>query len=105
MNESNEFFKVTMFFPLTDNDGNLFDEHTWGVWLDEITTLVAAFTDLGVVAGWWHGHSDQNRWILAVVGSQEEVGQLRHFVRRAKEWFRQNAMYFEWHTVRFELVK
>jgi hypothetical protein len=84
MNESNEFFKVTMFFPLTDNDGNLFDEHTWG---------------------WWHGHSDQNRWILAVVGSEEEVGQLRNFVKRAKKWFRQNAMYFEWHTVHFELVK
>jgi len=105
MSESTEYFKVTMFFPLRDNEGNEFDEDTWDWWREEITRLVAGFTDLGVVAGWWEGHSDQNRWIVAVVGSEEEVNQLRSFLQMARRRFRQESMYFEWHAVRFELVK
>jgi hypothetical protein len=105
MDESTECFKVTMFFPLRDNEGNVFDEDTWEWWIGEITRIVSGFTDLGVVAGWWHGHSDQNRWIMAVVRSEEEVNELRDFVQVAGKRFRQDTMYFEWHTVHFELVK
>jgi hypothetical protein len=105
MKASKELFKVTMFFPLTDNEGNLFDQDTWGWWRDEITNVIAAFTDLGVVTGWWHGHSDRNRWILAVVRGEVEIAKLRNFLRRARLWFRQDAMYFEWHPVNFELVR
>jgi len=105
MRDNNEFFKVTMFFPLADNEGNLFDQDTWGWWRDEITKVIAAFTDLGVVAGWWHGHSDRNRWILAVVADRAELAKLRDFVRSARQWFRQEAMYFEWHRVNLELVR
>lgn len=76
MDESTECFKVTMFFPWEDNEGNV-----------------------------WRGHSDQNRWIMAVVRSNEEVDKLRDFVRVAGRRFKQDTMYFEWHAVRFELVK
>ena len=31
MNEGSEHFKVTMFFPLHDNDGNEFEEETVGM--------------------------------------------------------------------------
>ena len=52
MNEGSEHFKVTMFFPLRDNDGNEFEEETWGWWRDELTKLLSGFTDLEVVSGW-----------------------------------------------------
>ena len=105
MQQGKRYFKVTMFFPLADNEGNLFDDDTWGWWRDELTRCHTAFTDLGVVAGWWEGHSDQNRWIVAVVETEEEVDELRRFVQGARQRFRQECMYFEWHEVWFELVK
>lgn len=105
MEQGKRYFKVSMFFPLTDNEGNLFDDDTWAWWREEITRCLSAFTDLGVVAGWWEGHSDQNRWIVAVVGTEQEVDELRKFLRVARQRFRQETMYFEWHEVRFELVK
>jgi len=30
MKEGLRYFKVTMFFPLLDNEGYLFDDDTWG---------------------------------------------------------------------------
>jgi hypothetical protein len=105
MKEGQRYFKVTMFFPLLDNEGYPFDDDTWGWWRDELTRCHSAFTDLGVVAGWWESHSDLNRWIVAVVGTEKEVDELRRFVQVARQRFRQECMYFEWHEVSFELVK
>jgi hypothetical protein len=51
MQESQRYFKVTMFFPLADNEGNLFDDDTWGWWRDELTRCHSAFTDLGSCRG------------------------------------------------------
>lgn len=104
MSESAGHFKVTMFFPLRDNDGNAFEEETWEWWRDELTTLLAGFTDLGAVNGWWQGQSDQNQWIVAIVESAESMDGIRHFLKSARQMFRQDAMYFEWHPVHFELV-
>jgi hypothetical protein len=104
MNESEEHFRVTMFFPLRDNDGNAFEEEIWGWWRDELTNILSGFTDLGVVNGWWQGQSDQNKCIVAVVESAEKVDDLRRFLQSARKSFRQDAMYFEWHPVHFELV-
>lgn len=104
MNESEKHFKVTKFFPLRDNDGNAFEEEIWEWWRDGLTKTVSGFTDLGVVIGWWQGQSDQNRWIVAVVESAEQVDELRTFLKSARQMFRQDAMYFEWHPVHFELV-
>jgi len=94
-----------MFFPIRDNDQNLFDEDVWKWQRDEITRIVSGFTELGVVVGWWEGQFDQNKWIVAVVENMEIVDQLRIFLQKARHRFRQDAMYFEWHPVRFELVK
>jgi len=105
MEDDERHFKVTMFFPLTDNEGNAFADDTWGWWREEITRCLSAFSDLGVVAGWWEGYSDQNRWIVAIVGTEEKVDELRRFLRVARQWFRQERMYFEWHKVGFELVE
>ena len=105
MQERQQYFKVTTFFPLADDEGNLFDDDTWGWWRDELTRCVTAFTHLGDVAGWWESHFDQNRWIVAVVGAEEKVDKLRRFVQVARQRFRQECMYFEWHEVWFELVE
>ena len=41
--------------PLKDNEGVPIDRDTWRWWHDRLTSLVAGFTDLGVVSGWWRG--------------------------------------------------
>lgn len=101
---ASEAYKVTLLFPLRDNDGKEFEREVWDWWLSEITRLIGAFTDLGVVNGWWFGHSDQNRWIIVIVRSEQEVGQMRNFLRTAREKFRQQAMYLEYHPTYFEEV-
>src|SRR5262245_59765309 len=97
-------FRVTMFFPLRDNDGNVFEEEVWEWWRDELTRILSWFTILGIVNGWWQHQSDQNQWIARVVQSEKEVDELRTFLKSAREMFTQDAMYFEWHPVHFELV-
>ena len=104
-NEGKQHFKITMFFPLADNAGNAFDEGTWDWWRDGIKNLLPGLTDLGAVNGWWQGQSDQNQWVVTVVEGVKQVDQVRQFLRLARQRFRQDAMYFEWHEVRFELVK
>ena len=105
MHQDRDSFKVTLLFPLRDNDGNPFDQEIWGWWWDQITRLFTGFTDLGVVKGWWQGHSDLNRWIVVVVRTEREINQIREFLRSACKRFRQEAMYLEYHPVRFEEVK
>ncbi len=97
--------KATLLVPLADNDGEPFDLKTWSWWNDELTDLVSGFTDLGVVTGWWRGFSDQNRIIVVIVMTMREVDALRELVRRARERFRQEAMYFEYHEVVFEEIR
>jgi len=97
--------KVTLLFPLFDNEGAPFVDDVWNWWRGEMTILLAAFTDLGVVTGWWQEHSDENRWIVAVVKSPEQVKAVRVFLRKARRKFRQRAMYLEYHAVHFEEVR
>jgi hypothetical protein len=101
---SRNAYKLTLFFPLSDNDGVEFQKEVWDWWFGEITRTFAGFTDLGTVNGWWLGHSDQNRWIVMVLKNEEEVGQIRDFLRTAKEKFRQKKMYLEYHRTYYEEV-
>lgn len=71
---------------------------------DELTRILSGFTILGIVSGWWQHQSDENQWIVAVVQSMEQVDELRTFLKLARDRFTQDAMYFEWHPVHFELV-
>ena len=88
-------YRVTVFFPLLDNDERPFEEDIWDWWRDEITKLRFAFTELGVVRGYWEGHSEEHRWLFWIVRSAKEVSELRDFVVQAKERFRQMEMFFE----------
>jgi hypothetical protein len=105
MQGSQEWFKVTLLFPLYDNDGNPFPEDVWDWWRNGMTALVRGFTDLGVVEGWFKGQSDRNRWIVVIVKTENEVDTIRKFLQSARLKFRQDAMYLEYHLVRYEEVK
>lgn len=98
-------FKVTLFFPLHDNQKRPFSADIWDWWKQELSKLVSGFTDLGVVNGWWLGHSDQNRWIVIVVKTERDVERIKSFLRAARTKFKQEAMYFESHPVYFEEVQ
>ena len=103
-NAGKQHFKVTMFFPLEDNEGKPFDPATWNWWHDRIKNLISGLTDLGIVDGWWQGRSDRNKWVITVVEGVTQLDELRRFLRLSRTRFRQDAMYFEWHQVYFELV-
>lgn len=98
-------YKVTLLIPMQDNEGQPFDLSTWSWWSDELADLVDGFTDMGVVTGWWHGYTDQNRAIIVIVRLMEEVLAIRSLLVRACKRFRQEAMYFEYHSVQFEEVR
>lgn len=100
-----ESYKVTVLIPIKDNGGKLFDPRTWTWWSDELASVVEGFTDMGIVTGWWHGHTDRNRAYVIVVQSLDKVDSIRSLLARARWRFRQEAMYFEYHTVVFEEVR
>lgn len=104
MPEAAAGFKVTLLIPLLDNEGEPFDLETWSWWSDQLTSLVSGFTDHGVVTGWWRGYSDQNRMIVLIVSSMNEVDAIRQLLREARIRFAQEAMYLEYHNVFFEEV-
>jgi hypothetical protein len=49
--------------------------------------------------------TDRCRWIVTVVRSEEQVEEIRRFLREARDKFRQEVMYLDYHPVRLELVK
>lgn len=101
MKQRKEWYKITLLFPVFDNDGNPFPAEVWSWWADELAELVKGFTDRGV----WHGQAELNREIFMVVKTKREVDAIRDFLRRARRKFRQKVMYFDYHHVRFEEVK
>lgn len=95
--------KVTMLFPLRDNDGRPFDEETWNWWMDKVLEVLGDFTEMGLTNGGWRGHADQCRWIMAVI-SEDRLDAVHSFLHEARERFKQKAMYLDFHPVRLELV-
>jgi len=97
--------KVTILIPLKDNDGHPFDLSTWTWWNERLTALVAGFTDLGVVTGWWRGYADQNQVFVIILRTMKEVDVIRQLLREARRHFKQEAMYLEYHRIYFEEVR
>ncbi|MHB2018635.1 MAG: hypothetical protein ACYCW6_16935 [Candidatus Xenobia bacterium] len=95
--------KVTMLFPLADNEGKAFDHNVWDWWLDEIALRFDACTDLGNVQGYWEGYSDHHRMIVMVL-PESELRNVRLFLQEAGVRFRQEAMYLDYHPVVLELI-
>jgi hypothetical protein len=98
-----KWIKVTLFFPILDNDGNPFDKKTWQWWLRGILKISPGHTDMGHVGGVWKGYTDRCRWIMMVV-SVDKLDEIREFLKDAQKRFKQETMYLDYHPVFFELV-
>ena len=105
MHDRQRWFKVTLLFPLRDNEGNAFEEEVWRWWNRRMTRLFQGFTDRGVVKGFRRGQSDLNREIMINVKTEREVASIREFLQEARKKFRQKKMYLEYHPVFFEEVE
>lgn len=92
-----------MFFPLRDNDENPFDEETWSWWTDKVVEVLGDFTEMGLTKGGWRGHADQCRWIMAVI-PEDRLDAVYSFLKEARERFKQDTMYLDFHPVHLELV-
>lgn len=100
-------FKVTLIFPMQDNERKPFPESVWRWWHAEVIRLFSGFTDMGRVEGYWMKQTERNKLIFCVVRSETRLGEIRSFLEEARkpERFNQEAMYFEVHSVFQEDVR
>lgn len=66
-------FKVTLIFPMQNNEQKPFHESVWRWWLSEITRLFPGFTDVGEVEGYWMKQTERNKLISCVVRREERA--------------------------------
>ena len=95
--------KATLWFPILDNDDNPFEEETVSWLYDKLVEVLLNFTELGAGLGYWNGFTDHSRWFMAVV-PEERLGAIRSFLSEARQRFRQETMYLDYHPVEKELV-
>ena|SRR5579862_1814720 len=100
MHEMNAY-KVTMLFPELGNDGRPFSASVWGWWLDQIISigLHHEFAANGI----WRNQPEAHRCIVMVI-EQDKLPAVEAFLSEAKKRFAQEAMYFDYHPVHFELI-
>jgi hypothetical protein len=94
--------KVTMLFPVLQDDGEPFSAGIWDWWLDNIVTF-GAYHELAT-RGTWRGRPERHRCVRIVTADVSELGRLESFVREARDVFGQEAMYFEAVRVHFKLI-
>ncbi len=94
--------KVTMLFPLLDNDGKHFSAEVWSWWLDNIVTF-GAYHEL-TTRGSWKGRTERHRCVKIVITDEAELQRLEAFLGEAREVFGQEVMYFEAVQVHFKLI-
>ena len=94
--------KVTMLFPLLDNDGDPFSAETWDWWLDQIVTF-GAYHELAS-RGTWKGRPEQHRCVKIVTTDVSEIERMERFLREAREVFGQEVTYFEAVGIHFKLI-
>lgn len=97
-----ESLKVTLIFPLYGNDGEPFSREVWTWWRGEILRL-GDYTELGNAKGVYRGHTDRNLVIFMIV-EPSALDAIREFLAEARKRFEQDAMYFEYHPIQFELI-
>lgn len=96
--------KVTMLFPILDNNGKPFDEETVSWWRDALHVAVGGdYNEPGQTLGHWEGYTELCRWIVAVVDEQA-LKQIYAFLKEARSRFGQQVMYLDYHPVTFDLI-
>jgi hypothetical protein len=94
--------KVTLLFPIVDNDGNPFSAEVWSWWLDNVVTF-GPYHELAT-RGTWRSKPERHRCVKIVITDESELQRLEAFLREAREVFGQEVMYFEAVQVHFKLI-
>lgn len=96
--------KVTMLFPIYDNESHPLEREIWKWWKDEINkVLFEGTTEVGPATGLWRGKEDLSRWVWAIV-DEDKLSEIRAFLETARGKFRQEKMYFDYHPTTYEEV-
>jgi hypothetical protein len=98
-------FKVTMIFPKKYPDGSPIRASVWSEMTTELRELESDFTEVPVKGEWRREEDDDSRMYFITVAAIGRVEALRDFVKRWRAPFGQEAMYFDYHPVRFELIE
>lgn len=70
----------------------------------QLWELESDFTEISVSGEWRSEEDAESRMYFLTVADTDRVEALRKFVTRWRQPFRQRAMYFDYHPVRFELI-
>jgi len=98
-------FKVTVIFPQRDPEGNPIAASLWNGMTTELRELESDFTEVPIRGEWRSENDDDSRFYFLTVLDMDRVEGLQKFVGRWRQPFRQRAMYFDYHPVRFELIE
>lgn len=71
----------------------------------ELRELEGDFTEVPIRGEWRSENDDDSRMYFLTVSDMDRVWALKKFVGRWRQPFRQSAMYFDYHPVRFELIE
>jgi len=94
--------KVTMLFPIFDNNDAPFPPEVWGWWLVSIVSI-GAYHEF-FTRGAWEGRLEYHRCVTLVLQTKEQLRKVEEFLEEARERFGQDVMYFEATQVHFRLI-
>jgi hypothetical protein len=97
-------YKVTMIFPKKYRDGTLIRASVWNAMTTELRELENDFSELAIKGEWRNGEDDESIMYFITVPTLERVNELQAFVKRWRHPFGQEAMYFDYHPVHYELI-
>lgn len=97
-------YKVTMIFPKRYRDGTSILASVWNAMTTELRELESDFSELSIKGEWRIGEDDESIMYFITVPDLERVERLQNLVKRWRIPFGQEAMYFDYHPVRYELV-
>jgi len=97
-------YKVTMIFPKKYLDGSSILASVWNAMTNELRELESDFSEIPIRGEWRNGDDDESSMYFITVPTVERVGQLQDLVKRWRRPFGQEAMYFDYHPVHYELV-
>jgi hypothetical protein len=93
--------KVTMLFPLLQDDGEPFSAGTWEWWLANVADL--GLYDERPTRGSWRGSLKRYRFVQIVITDEAKLERLEAFLFEAREVFAQEV-FFEAVRVHFKLI-
>jgi len=97
-------YKVTMIFPKEYPDRTPISASVWNEMTTELRDLEGGFSEILIRGEWRNGEDDESRMYFITVPTLDRVRQLQELSRRWRRPFRQEAMYFDYHPVHYDLI-